>query len=142
MEKSRGEKNGKLKVAILYCQHSVGQGRDIAADLGREKEVSIYPSMLPCSSKLQLSHVLKILDEKADGVEVVACADNSCSFLVGSCRAGRRISFGRQMLDRIKVGGDRLGITQKSGLTGMDLRKIARERAHAVKAIMLEGDKV
>lgn len=133
-------KNQKPKIAVLYCQHSINKEADIAAVVNQSKSFHIKPSMMACSSKIQLPQILQILDKEADGLEIIACSEKSCRFLVGKCRAEKRINYARQLLDRIQVGADRLGITYGSGMSAEELTQIAQQRGNAVKAILDEGD--
>jgi coenzyme F420-reducing hydrogenase delta subunit len=132
---------GGLDIALLYCQHTIRDDADINGAAKGEMAYRIRPAMMPCSSKVQLSYLLKILDEAYDGVEVVACASESCRFLVGSAKAVKRVNRGRALLDRIGVGADRLGITFGSGLSGEALVDIALKRGEAVRAIVEGGAK-
>jgi coenzyme F420-reducing hydrogenase delta subunit len=133
MNNKNEQSNGVPRIAVLYCQNCLVKDADITSAMQKVNGFSVNPSMQPCSSKVQLSHVLKVLDQEADGVQVVACPEKSCRFLIGSSRAENRIAFGRQMLDRIQMGAERLGIIHKSGLSGEDLIDLAAQRAEMVK---------
>jgi coenzyme F420-reducing hydrogenase delta subunit len=91
--------------------------------------------MMPCSSKIEISHLLKILAEGADGVEVVGCAEKQCRFLDGNVRAEKRIEYARQLLDKIHMSMDRLGMDRGENLTVSQLKNLAEKRAHAVMTL-------
>ena len=133
--------NGTPEIALLYCQHTIQEDADINAALKPVTSCRVHPAMVPCSSKVQLSYLLKILDESYDGVALVACASKSCRFLVGSARAAKRVAYGRALLDRIGVGQARIGITFGSGLSGEALVDIALNRGEEVKALVEGGAK-
>ena len=96
--------------------------------------------MVPCSSKVQVSHLLKILDQEADGVEVIACPLERCGFLVGSDTAARRVEYARSLLDRIGVGRERLGISHGVELPADEFAKRVAARAEAVMNLETNGD--
>jgi coenzyme F420-reducing hydrogenase delta subunit len=91
--------------------------------------------MMPCSSKVEVSHVLKILAEGADGVQVVGCKKDHCRFLVGSTMAEKRIEHARKLLDESLMGADRVGMDRGENLTFQELIGIAAERAKAVRPL-------
>ena len=91
--------------------------------------------MMPCSSKVEIPHVLRILEQGADGVELVACPQDRCRFLVGSLRAEKRIERASGLLDEIRMGGARLGLSRRAKLAAEDLVALAAARAEAVRPL-------
>lgn len=123
------------QIVVLYCQHCVTDGANVAVESDRASGFSVRSVMVPCSSKIEVPHVLQILEEGVDGVEVVACPEDKCRFLVGSLRAEKRIKYIRRLLDEINIGAERLGISHGPGLTAKRLMALAAGRAKAVKAL-------
>jgi len=132
------------EVVVLYCQHCIGDEADVTVELERVSGFTVRPAMMPCSSKIEVSYILKILEQGADGVEVVACPENKCRFLVGSLRAEKRIEYIRRLLDEISMGAERVGISRGLGLSAEKLISLAEERSKAVNALgpnpMKKGD--
>ena len=95
----------------------------------------MQPVMMPCSSKIEVPYVLKILERGADAVEVVACPADGCQFLVGSLRTEKRIDYVRGLLDEIHVGAERVGISRGPGLSVKDLAALAASRAEAIRSL-------
>ena len=127
------------EIVLLFCQNTVGESEIAAAARGAEG-FTVRPVMLPCSSKVQAHQLLQILDQGADGIEVVACPEKMCRFLVGSRRAGKRIEYARGLLDAVGVGGQRIGISWMSRLTVDELMERAADRAREVAALTGRGD--
>jgi F420-non-reducing hydrogenase iron-sulfur subunit len=133
------------EVVVLYCQRCVREGADVPSDGGTSTDVevetnrasgfSVQPVMIPCSSKIEVSYILKILERGADAVEVIACPADGCQFLVGSLRAEKRIDYVRSLLDEIHVGAERVGISRGPGLSAKDLIELAAKRAEKVKTL-------
>jgi F420-non-reducing hydrogenase iron-sulfur subunit len=100
--------------------------------------------MMPCSSKIEVPHILRVLEQGVDGVEVAACPESKCHFLVGSLRAEKRVDYTRRLLDEIQIGAERLGISRGTGLSAKKLMGLAERRAEAVKTLgpnpMKKGD--
>jgi len=128
------------RVILLYCQHCVAAGADVAQVAAAARDMDIEPVLMPCSSKVQVFELLKLLDEGADAVQVVACPERACRFLDGSRRAEKRVQFGRGLLDQINLGSERLGISRATNLTAEALVDIARARGHACASTAKEGE--
>ena len=91
--------------------------------------------MMPCSSKIEVPYVLKILESGADAVEIVACPEKSCQYLVGSLRAEKRVEYIRGLLKKIGYASERVGITRKILQTPEELIKLAEIRADEVRPL-------
>lgn len=125
--------NNQTRITVLYCQHCATRDADIPSTINKSEDLSIKTVLLPCSSKVQAGNILSILDRDADGVELVACSEEACRFLVGSKRAENRVNYIHSLLEKIKVSTMRLGLTRKAGLRRDDILKLAQNRASAIK---------
>ena len=127
MSKTAGPASGEI--VVLCCERALKKG-----ELGPEERLesgslTIRPAIIPCSSKVEVSYLLRILEDGADGVEVIACPDGHCKFLVGNVRAERRVDYAKRLLERVGMGAGRLGITRADGLTRKDVVAMAEKRA-------------
>ncbi len=116
-------------IVVLYCQHCLAPNAEMSKIDAPRTGPKVRAVMLPCSSKIQTPDLLKLLDQGADGVEVVACSEKGCRFLVGSCKAEQRVDFANSLLASAGVKGSRLGITRKAGLSANDILQLAEMRA-------------
>jgi len=123
------------EVVVLYCQHCVGEGAQVTLESDRASGFSVRAVMMPCSSKVEVPYVLKILERGADTVEVIACPEKACRFLFGSARTEKRIDYIRGLLEEIGIGSERVGICRGSGLSGKELVALAGTRADAVREL-------
>ncbi|MHC4176526.1 MAG: hydrogenase iron-sulfur subunit [Planctomycetota bacterium] len=123
------------EIVVLYCQHCVAGDASVTVASQQTRGLSVRPKMMPCSSKVEIPHLLKILEQGADGVELVACPQDRCRFLVGSLKAEKRVDRASGLLDEIRMGGQRLGLSRRTKLAAEDLIALARARAEAVKPL-------
>lgn len=123
------------EIVVLYCQHCVAADANVTIASQQVRGLTVRTSMMPCSSKVEIPHLLKILEQGADGVELVACPQDVCRFLVGSLKAEKRVDRASGLLDEIRMGGVRLGLSRRSKLSAQDLLALAQARAEAVKPL-------
>jgi F420-non-reducing hydrogenase iron-sulfur subunit len=123
------------QVVVLYCQHCNGGDAGAGTSTATKDGVQVRKVMMPCSSKVQVPDLLKILADGADMVEVVACPDGACCRLVGSKMAEKRLQYAQRLLDEAHVSGERLGLSWNSGLSGDALLDLGHQRAAASAAL-------
>ena len=63
---------------------------------------------LPCSGKLEVSFLLKALENGADAVAIFGCPEGECHYLVGSTRAKNRVRYARRILGDIGLEEERV----------------------------------
>jgi len=127
--------NFKPEIVLLYCRNCLAKDSGPVGNVASNSKFSARLVMLPCSSKVEASQVLKILAQGADGVEVVGCPEKQCRFLIGNTRAEKRIEYARQLLGKIKFDMDRLGMDRGENLSLSQLISLAEKRANAVMNI-------
>ena len=128
------EPTQRTKIVVLYCQHCVTRGVESRTATQEHDGVVVQTAMMPCSSKVQASEILKLLAAGADGVEIVACPDAACRQLVGSRTAEKRLGYVQRLLKEAHVRGERLGFSWKSGVAPVELQAMGLRRASAVEA--------
>ena len=77
--------------------------------------------IVPCTGRLQPEHLLRPFEAGSDLVCVIACQEDNCHYVEGSCRASRRCAYVVGLLDEIGLGGDRLMLFHLPGSARQDL---------------------
>jgi F420-non-reducing hydrogenase iron-sulfur subunit len=123
------------EVVVLYCQHGICEDAKASAWSQEAEGLSVRAVMMPCSSKIEVPYILKLLESGADAVEIVACPEKSCKLLTGSLRAEKRVEYIRDLLKSIGYSPERVGISRKLAQKPDELIEIARSRADAVRPL-------
>ena len=123
------------EIVVLYCQNCLEKDEELKATLNEISGFRAQFLIMPCTSKVEASHVLKILAEGADGVLVVGCKPDHCQFLIGNTMAEKRVQQARRFLDEIHMGAERAGMDRGEGLSPLQVVTLAELRADAVRPL-------
>jgi len=133
--KNKDKNQFSLEIVLIYCKNCLKDAAVNQAEFQKVSSFQIHPTMVPCSSKIQVSTLLQILENGADGIELAACTEDSCQQLVGSRRTEKRVKYVQKLLEEIHISGERVGFTMKNNRSLQDLINLARERAKIVKQL-------
>jgi len=97
-----------FEVAIFYCQHQTDRMMQLLSTLNGSAAPKIRKVALPCSGKLEVSFLLKALENGADAVALFGCPEGECHYLVGSMRAKNRVQYARRILREIGLEEERI----------------------------------
>lgn len=123
------------RITLLYCGQCLAAEAEPFEGQRPGQGFQARLVLLPCSSKMQVYNLLRILEQGADGVQMVACPEEACQHLVGSARAERRLAYAQGLLEQAGLGGQRLGLERGAGLTVEQIMDLASRRAQAVRAL-------
>ena len=90
---------------------------------------------VPCSGRVAIIHMLKALEEGADGVIVAGCLEGDCHYQSGNLRAKKRVNYVREILEKIGMEPDRVAMYNLSAGEGPRFAEIAREMTAKVKEL-------
>jgi F420-non-reducing hydrogenase iron-sulfur subunit len=90
---------------------------------------------LPCSGRVDIIHLMKAIEEGADGIFVAGCLEGDCHYQVGNLRAKKRVAYVREILDQIGIGGERVAMYNLSAGEGPRFAEIAREMTEKIRTL-------
>ncbi|OIP41287.1 MAG: hypothetical protein AUK25_06005 [Desulfobacteraceae bacterium CG2_30_51_40] len=93
----------------------------------------LYP--IPCSGRLDAIHLLKALEEFADGAYVVTCPHGSCRYFEGNSWAAKRLETVRRLIESIGLEGARVGMVAESSEEPIDLSILTGEFINSISKI-------
>jgi len=97
-----------FEVAIFYCENQTDRMMQLLSTLNGSAAPKIRKVALPCSGKLEVSFLLKALENGADAVALFGCPEGECHYLVGSTRAKNRVRYARRILGDIGLEEERV----------------------------------
>jgi F420-non-reducing hydrogenase iron-sulfur subunit len=99
-----------------------------------------YPSNIkiikvPCTGRVAIIHMLKALEEGADGVMVAGCLEGDCHYQSGNLRAKKRAIYVQGILEKIGMEPERVAMYNLSAGDGPRFAEIARDMTEKVKEL-------
>jgi F420-non-reducing hydrogenase iron-sulfur subunit len=87
---------------------------------------------VPCTGKVDTIHILKAMENGADGVYVVGCMEGDCHFLKGNLRAKKRVQHVKELLEEVGVNGERVEMFNLSASQAPRFVQIAKEMTERI----------
>jgi F420-non-reducing hydrogenase iron-sulfur subunit len=122
-------------IVAFCCENSAYRAADLAGTKQEGYPSNVKLCRLPCSGKLEIIHILKAFEEGADGVFVFACHPDSCKFLLGNVRAGKRIDHTNTLLEKIGIEKERLRFFNLSELEWTTFLDLIRQGNESIKSL-------
>jgi coenzyme F420-reducing hydrogenase delta subunit len=117
------------EIVILYCQSALAAETDLEPALRGARGFRIRPVALPCMNKIEIGHLFRILEQGADGIEIIGCAAEGCQFLTGNVRIGKQLERARALLGHTRLGGERLWLDLVKNFTAEQVLALSAARA-------------
>src|SRR4030042_931645 len=94
----------------LTCRYCGGVPVEMAGLRRLQYPAGVKVLSVPCTGTVAPLHLLKALEQGADGVLVVACPEGNCHHLNGNLRAAKRLAQARGLLQQAGLAPERLAL--------------------------------
>ena len=121
--------HAEKEVVVFYCGRAVKPGVHLSEGINRTAGCRIRYVMLPCSSKIEVPALLKLIEEGVDEVVVLGCPQESCQYVNGSRRAAGRVGHAQKLLTEIGLEARRIRFVAGTDLDAPDITAIALSQA-------------
>lgn len=117
----------QARVTVFVCANCARGGVAPSARFRRPAppaipwQTTVKEVVVPCSGRIQPEHLLRPFEAGADMVCVIACEEDDCHYLEGSCRAARRCEYVGGLLEEIGLGRERLALFHLPGSAREDM---------------------
>ncbi len=97
-----------------------------------------YPSNVkvinvPCTGRVDILHLLKAIEDGADGVYVAGCLEGDCHYLTGNLKAKKRVAYVKKVLEAIGMEPERVEMYNLSAAQGTRFAEIAQEFTQRIR---------
>lgn len=80
-------------------------------------------------------HLLRAIEDGADGVYVAGCLEGECHFLTGNVKAKKKVQYVKNVLEEIGVEPERVEMFNLSSGEGPRFAEIAKEMVERIKEL-------
>lgn len=99
-----------------------------------------YPSnikviQVPCSGRVDILHLLKAIEDGADGVYIAGCLEGECHFLTGNLKARKRVNYVKKVLEELGIEPERVEMYNLSAGEGPRFVEIAKEMTEKIREL-------
>ena len=99
-----------------------------------------YPSNIkiinvPCTGRVDILHLLKAIEDGADGVYAAGCLEGDCHYLTGNLKAKKRVAYVKKVLEDIGLEPERVEMFNLSAAQGARFAEIARELTERIREL-------
>jgi coenzyme F420-reducing hydrogenase delta subunit len=123
------------KIVAFCCEQSGYPAADMAGTLKLKPPENVERVRVPCAGRIETIYLLKALENGADGVLIFGCYEENCQYLRGNLRAKSRLSYARQMLERIGLEKERLEICHLATNCGVKFAETLQQKSEALKKL-------
>lgn len=123
------------KIIAFCCTYCAFSAADLAGSMRLQYPANVRIVKLPCSGTIDVLHILKAIEEGADGVIVAGCMEGECHFMEGNLRAKRRIRYAKRLLEEVGIEGDRVEMYNLSSAMGARFAEIVTEMTERIKSL-------
>ena len=97
--------------------------------------VNVKIILVPCSGKVDVLHLLRAIQEGADGVYVVGCLEGTCHYNEGNFRARERVEYVKTLLEEIGLESDRVRMYNLASGEGPTFAAYANEMTDLIRSL-------
>lgn len=125
----------KPQVIGFYCSNCASSAANIAEGMKKALPDNVRMVQVPCSGRIEILHLLKPFEEGVDGVYVAGCQEDSCQYLNGISKAGKRVDQVKKILESLGIEPERIDVFQLSAGQGGAFVETALEMTERVKPL-------
>ena len=107
-----------------YCAYAAG---DLAGSMRLNYPANVKVVQVPCSGRVDILHLLRAIEEGADGVYVAGCLEGECHFLEGNLKTRKKVEYVQRTLKDLGMEPERVQMFNLSSAQGPRFAEIATE---------------
>lgn len=121
-----------LAFCCKYCAYAAG---DLAGSMRLNYPANVKIIQVPCTGRVDMLHLLRAIEDGADGVYVAGCLEGECHFLEGNLKAKKKVAAVQKSLAEIGIEPERVQMFNLSSAMGPRFAEIATEMTGIVRRL-------
>ena len=135
MPNTSTEEKFEPRIIGFCCKFCAYAAADLAGSMRISYPASVKIIQVPCTGRIDMIHILKPLEDGADGVMIAGCMEGECHFLQGNLKARSRVEAVRRILAQIGMEPDRVAMFNLSSAMGPKFAEITTQMTDRIRAL-------
>ena len=127
--------NFEPRILAFCCKYCAYAAADLAGSMRLSYPTNIKVIQVPCTGRVDIIHLLRAIEDGADGVYVAGCLEGECHFIEGNLRARKGVNYVKEVLKDIGIEPERVEMYNLSSAMGPRFAEIAQEMTRKIKEL-------
>ncbi len=127
--------NFEPQIVAFCCQYCSYTAADLAGSMRLSYPPNVKIVLVPCSGRVDPAHILKVIEEGADGVYVAGCLEGDCHFLAGNFKAKKRMLYLQGILEEVGFEKERVRMFNIAASDGPGFAQAATEMTETIRQL-------
>ena len=123
------------QIVAFCCKYCAYAAADLAGSMRLDYPPNLKIVQLPCSGRVDMLHLLKAIEEGADGVCVAGCLEGECHFVEGNLKTKKKVAAVKKALGAAGIEPERVEMFNLSSAMGPRFAEIAAEMTVRIQAL-------
>ncbi len=123
------------QIVAFCCKYCAYAAADLAGSMRLNYPANLKIIQLPCSGRVDMLHLLKAIEEGADGVCVAGCLEGECHFVEGNLKTKKKVLAVKKVLEEAGVEPERVEMFNLSSAMGPRFAEIAQEMTDQIRRL-------
>ena len=123
------------QIVAFCCKYCAYAAADLAGSMRLDYPPNLKIIQLPCSGRVDQLHLLRAIEEGADGVCVAGCLEGECHFVEGNLKTRRKVEAVKRTLESMDIEPERVEMFNLSSAMGPRFAEIAKEMTERVRTL-------
>jgi F420-non-reducing hydrogenase iron-sulfur subunit len=129
------ENNFEPQILAFCCKYCAYAAGDLAGSMRLNYPANVKIIQVPCTGRVDMLHLLKAIEEGADGVYVAGCLEGECHFQAGNLKTRKKVMVIQKLLTEIGMEPERVQMFNLSSAMGPRFAEIATEMTQTVRRL-------
>ena len=123
------------QILAFCCKYCAYAAADLAGSMRLNYPTHVKIIQVPCTGRVDMLHLLKAIENGADGVFVAGCLEGECHFLEGNIKTKKKVIAVQKMLAEIGMEPRRVQMFNLSSAMGPRFAEISQEMTEAIRKL-------
>lgn len=123
------------QIVAFTCSNCASSAARVAEGMEMKMPGNVKLVQVPCTGRIEVLHLLKPIEEGADGVYVAGCQEDSCQYISGIAKAEKRVALVKKILEETNMEPERIEVFNLSAGRGYRMVDVANEMIDRIKAL-------